>query len=287
MKWFYITLIVTSILLIIIGLLVGLIYRRVIRKVYTLAEDNPEIVLKEQRLAPLKRKVVFLGDSLTRANISKSFIEEVKEQLGTKHYQFINAGINSELTYHLLSRLSQIKQLQPDFIIILIGTNDVNWEYYTRHHKRLWKRLRLPEEPTKESYKKNLLNIVQELKATTKAKIALCSLPVLGEQETHPAFNETINYSKIIEEIAKEEGLNYLPVNEEMISYLKNNPKQPRYDYSKRLVERAIFRKFLLKQDLDKISEKYGFQLLTDQIHLNSKGAKIVANLVSNFIKNN
>ncbi|MCF2144052.1 MAG: GDSL-type esterase/lipase family protein [Candidatus Heimdallarchaeota archaeon] len=286
MKGLYIFLLIVGLILLVAILLILVIYKTIIQDIYTLADTNPEILLEKNLLSPTKKKVVFIGDSLTRANVSKSFIEKVEEKLGGEKYQYINAGINSELSYHVLTRLESIQRLQPDYVIILIGTNDVNWEFYTRHHKRLWKRLHLPEQPTKQSYEENLTRIVKELKEkAATAKIALCSLPILGEDETHPAFQEAITYSKIIAKVAKQEGVAYLPVNEEMIAYLRQYPSKSKFDYSIRLVERAIYQRYVRKQDLDEISKKFGFSLLTDQIHLNSKGAEIVANLVCDFLR--
>ncbi|MHA1743230.1 MAG: SGNH/GDSL hydrolase family protein [Candidatus Heimdallarchaeota archaeon] len=286
MKGTYIFLLVAGLSLVIVMLVIIVIYKTIIRDIYTFAETSPEILIEKNLLSPTKKKVVFIGDSLTRANVSKSFIEKVEEKLGGEKYQYINAGINSELSYHVLTRLESIQRLEPDYIIILIGTNDVNWEFYTRHHKRLWKRLHLPEQPTKQSYEENLTRIVKTLKEkAAKAKIALCSLPILGEKEQHPAFQEAITYSRIIEKVAKQEGVAYLPVNEEMIAYLRKNPSKSKFNYSIRLVERAIYHRYVRKQDLDEISKKFGFSLLTDQIHLNSKGAEIVANLVCDFLR--
>ena len=47
---------------------------------------------------------------------------------------------------------------------------------------------------------------------------------------------------------------------------------------------RAVFSHYLLRKDWNHIAENNGFVFLTDEIHLNRKGALVVADLVDGFL---
>ena len=124
------------------------------------------------------------------------------------------------------------------------------------------------------------------LKEKTKAKIALCSIPILGEDTTNEAYTLSKDYSEAIKELANYSQVEYLPVNEKMVEYLEKYPSEPKYEYTHRLVEKVAFKYILLGIGLDKISEQNKFHLLVDHIHLNTTGAEIVANLIIDFVNN-
>lgn len=261
----------------------------IIWKIAAKPKNNPEEFLEylTKKEPPKKRKkrIVFVGDSLTHGNMSVNFVEMVKNELGTKKYRFINAGINAELSYHVLQRIKPIITCEPDFIIILIGTNDAKQELIVEHDDSSLVQLSLPQEPTHAWFKSNLQKIIKKFQNETEAKIAICSIPPIGETIEHEGFKQSIKYSKTIKKIAKEMNVAYLPVNEEMIQYLQKHPSNPKYPLEKRLVQLAAVKYYFAGKSFDEISRENGFTLMIDHIHLNTKGAKIVANLVINFLR--
>jgi hypothetical protein len=72
--------------------------------------NNPTAFLKNEKRERQEnlKKIVFIGDSITHGTMSVNFIDIIKEQLGEENYQYINAGINGNLTYHVLLRLKPI-----------------------------------------------------------------------------------------------------------------------------------------------------------------------------------
>lgn len=255
-------------------------------KIHHYPRDNPYNYVKKmkrKRKTTKKVRIVFIGDSLTHGIISVNFIKMIAKKLG-KNYDYINAGMNAELAYTVLQRLDSIIACKPDFLTILIGTNDASIEIKDIQDKKSLKMLNLPRKPDMKWYKENLEKIVSELKEKTDANIALCSIPIMGEDTSSKAFNQSIDYSKTICEIANKHEINYLPVNEKMIAFLKQNPSKPKYPHEKRLVEEAAFKHFLYRKSFDKISEEYGFSLLVDHVHINTEGAKIIADLMLDFI---
>lgn len=181
-------------------------------------------------------------------------------------------------------RLESIIACKPDFLTILIGTNDANSEIKNVPDEKMLKKLSLPKIPDKNWFIENLEKIISELKEKTDAKIALCSIPIMGEELSSKAFKQGIDYSKTICEIAKKNDISYLPINEKMIEYLQQHPSNPKYPIEKRLVEEVAFNHFLYRKSFDKLSEEYGFSLLVDHVHVNTEGAKIIADLMLDFI---
>lgn len=250
--------------------------------------NNPREIIKEleEGKLPPKIKVVFVGDSITHGNMSVNYINFVKERLNPDRYLFINAGINADTTYDVLLRLDDIIALHPDIVTILIGTNDVLQSLGLSPLKVIRDILKHAtySTPTKDSFRQNLIQIVERLLSQTNATIALCSLPPLTEDPSSRPFQETIAFSEIIKDIAQKYSLSYLPVNETMRAYLSEHPSSPSCDLIPSNVEKIYLKELFLRKSFDEISHEYGFELLVDNIHLNSKGAKIVADLIVDFI---
>ncbi len=286
MKAGYIVLIVIFGFILISGILFFIYYQSVMWRIYHYPRDNPYNYVKKmkrKRKTSKKKRIVFIGDSLTHGSISVNYIRMIAKKLG-KNYDYINAGMNAELAYNVLLRIESIIACKPDFLTILIGTNDANAEIKNIPNKKMLEMLNLPRKPAKKWYIENLEKIISELKEKTDAKIALCSIPIMGEEISSKAFKQSIDYSKTICEIANKHEISYLPINEKMIEYLKRYPSNPKYPHEKRLVEDAAYKHFLFRKSFDKISEEYGFSLLVDHVHINTEGAKIIANLILDFI---
>ena len=146
--------------------------------------------------------------------------------------------------------------------------------------------MKLPRSPSREWYRENLQKICTELSARTHARIALLSLPPIGEKLDHPAFAASEAYSLVIRDVAAAQRLTYLPLHENMTALLSHRQPHPRYAYrdDKLLMYIALARHFLLGQSYDEISRANGFWLLTDHVHLNSTGAGMAAGLIESFV---
>jgi len=49
----------------------------------------------------------------------------LRERFKSDGIEFINAGVNGDLAYNVRQRIAAVIAQQPDYIIILVGTNDV------------------------------------------------------------------------------------------------------------------------------------------------------------------
>ncbi len=265
---------------------------RQLYNIFRAPKDSPKNFLKNNNeLHNPKEKIIFIGDSLTHGTMSINYINMIKKNLGEKKYTYINAGINGDHTYNILSRIQDIINCQPDIAIVLAGTNDALGIYFKNLIKSTMKRKNLIEIPSDEVFIKNMNQIIQKLKEKTSAKIILLSIPPFGENPNTKAFALSKRYSNILENIAKEKNITFLPVFRKMKEKLNqkndgtsSNPKYSFQDFHK-LVALAPMKKIFLFKSFDRISKDWGFNLLIDQIHLNSKGAKVIAELIINLIQ--
>jgi acyl-CoA thioesterase I len=236
-----------------------------------------------------KRKIVVcLGDSITKADVSVNYIKTLRKNTGSK-FRFYNRGVNGDLAWNVLQRLDEIIALKPDFITILIGTNDVLATFSPAKSKRYIKHKKLPEAASREWYTENLKTIIAVLKSKTHAKIALLSLPLLTEDKDHVMYKRSIEYSLIIKDLAAENGLTYLALNEQQQKFYEGNESRPKtvFSESDSFSIGVVVRHFLLCRRWDALSRKYGLQLTTDHIHQNHSGAEMISGLIEGFLKNN
>jgi len=169
----------------------------------------------------------------------------------------------------------------------LIGTNDANAQINPNNLQRAVRRMKLPRMPSPQWYEENLRQIVGVLKRSTTARIALLSLPPIGEDLDHPGAIGARAFSKIVRTVAEQTDVAYLPLNERMTAYLEANPPRPqvRYSQSRQIMYASILQHYLLGRSFDRISTGYGFVLHTDFLHLNSTAAGMIADLIEGFIR--
>jgi lysophospholipase L1-like esterase len=231
--------------------------------------------------------VVCIGDSLTHGRTSSDYVALLQKRFRPKGYRFVNAGLNGELAYNVRQRLDAVIACRPAWITLLIGTNDAYAALSTSNAHETMDQMGLPERPTRDTFRRYLTEICLQLRTATAAPLALLSLPPLGEDPAHPAFELTAAYSRIIQTVACETGNTYLPVHERMCAYLDCHSGLVRrsFDAYRDGMGLAVkVRRFLLHQSFDRISQRNGFVLLTDFFHLNTTGATIVADAVAEFI---
>ena len=222
-----------------------------------------------------------------RGQVSINFVDMLRDRLNDEGFRFSNAGVNGDLAYNVLTRLDVVISQQPDFVIILVGSNDVNATLTTHMARRyrLWKRL--PEVPQPQWYEANMVRIVRLLKERTSARIAVTSCPVLGENIASLANQRVRAYSTLLMKIAIQEGVTYLPVHEHQEQYLREvgRAEGRPHDADSMLMWTSLFRHYVLRQDFETIAEENGFLLTTEGLHLNRRGAAIVADVIEAFLR--
>lgn len=265
-----------------IVLILGLLYAWLYRKVSKHIPENYPNAQNRQQIDSSKKVLVCFGDSNTHGNVSYNWVNDLSSQMSD--YQIFNAGINSDLTYTLLRRIDEVIACKPDFITILIGTNDVNSTMGKIMEKRYQDLGRVSKDisPNFEGFKKNYIEIIRQLKAKTQARIAVMSLPVMGEDLAHEANLKADKYSDFIKELASDEQLIYLPVREKQKEFLQKNPQPLKHTFEEtyKLLNFSVIGYYLLGKSWDEISAKHGFQLTPDNLHQNSIAGGMIRDLV-------
>jgi lysophospholipase L1-like esterase len=276
--------IIVSVILV-VGLLVTNVYYQSVMK---LPSNAPSKYLKQQSGNDKQRPVlVLLGDSITHGRIGVNYADIVADQLEDRDLEIVNAGINSELAWNALQRLNEVIDCEPDIVTVLIGTNDANATMSKDIMRGYIRNMKLPREPSSEWYRRSLISIVEGLKVKTTAKIALLSIPTIGENTSDPAFMRSSEYSTVVKEVAEETDATYLPLHEEMREYLHKTYGNVKYPYEKYKIGiiKAIISRYLFRRSWDDIARGSGFTLHVDYLHLNTAGAQMVADLISDFIQ--
>jgi len=237
----------------------------------------------------MERLVICLGASIVRGLFGTNFVELLRERLSKEGYHFVNAGVGGDMAYNVLARLHTVIAHEPDYVVILVGTNDVTATLHPRIAQMSVTRLgrRPHQRPSAEWYQKNMFQITKLLKERTKARIAIASLPILGE-DLASLHNERVRaYNALLKEIAVQEQVTYLPVNERQEEYLREVQHTAGRPLEARdmLTLKLLLRHYLLRQTFDEISKRNKFLLVTDGIHMNSRGAAMIADQIEVFLR--
>ena len=234
------------------------------------------------------KTIAFFGSS-TFAGKGQAFNILSYLQKQNKNYRLQNFGAGGNTAYDALQRIDSVVKAKPDITFILIGGNDVLVTIFP-NLKKLLGAFSSSQQPNIDVYEKNLRTIVQTLKTKTNSKIALCSLGIVGENVTNPSSTQQqINnglqlHSAIIEKIAKEENVDYLPFFENFYQIIAENPTKNFDEFKILPMYRDAFRSLLLGWSSDKVGERNGWKYHSDGIHLNSKGAMILIKLIENYL---
>ena len=243
---------------------------------------------KRKSLDPNKKIVVCFGDSNTHGNVSYDWVSDLSAELPT--FQIFNAGLNSDLSFSLLKRLEDVILCKPDFITIMIGTNDINASYSNKSLKRYVStgKILTSEIPSIISFEKNIKEIVKKFQKETNAKIAIMTLPLMGEDLNSQINKIADSYSLTIEKIADQSKISCLKIRKDQKEYLLKNPSHTPYRFEQyfMLLNKSVIFHYIFGLSWDGISKKHKTQLSPDFLHQNSIAGKMIKDQVLNWIKN-
>ncbi len=232
-----------------------------------------------------KPVVVCCGDSITHGHIGYDWVSSLREKDDSKIY--INAGVNADLTWNLNQRVDDIIKHNPDYITILIGTNDAIGSQPVKSIQDYYIQTKnLPHSPSIDWFEEQIEIFVDEIKKNTSAKIAITTLPWLGEQEDTSIMNVIKNHNKIIKRIAVKYDLFILDLFSKFKEQIVSNDSIPYTTSELRRLRglRAVILYYIFGWSWTKIGEKYKLKLLCDHIHLNEKGGDLMEQLAKEFL---
>ena len=120
--------------------------------------NSPADFLKKSAQDNNQKTVVCVGNSITHGRVSYNYVNILSDLLSDHGYHFTNAGINGNLAYNVVKRLDAIIKCDPDYVTVLIGTNDANASLSKKNSSRYMKDMALPEIPNAEFSGKTLRN---------------------------------------------------------------------------------------------------------------------------------
>ena len=202
-------------------------------------------------------KILFFGDSITDAGRNRDnlnaisaygygFVRVVADRLISENpsgVSIMNRGISGNRVVDLYARIKKdCWNLEPDVIGILIGVNDIWHEVEGKNGVdlvRFEKVYRMIIEDT--------LKVLPNVKIVLSEPFVLlgaCTQPTEENPNRYKQFCEVYEYAKVVEKLAKEYGLYFLP----------------------------------LQEKFNECAEKYDASLyLSDGVHPNIAGANLIA----------
>jgi lysophospholipase L1-like esterase len=228
--------------------------------------------------------VACVGDSITRGQVSASYVDRLARRWAADGFHFRNLGVNGDLAYNVLQRLDAAIRVRPDVVTLLVGTNDVNAQFDAAWRDRYRRDQHLPVDPTRSWYGEQIDRILSRLRAETDARIAVLDIPPLGE-DPDSRMNELVRaYNATLAEVAAAHGVPVLPLHARLLALLPPGHRPPPYTGDVRLVMKASFKHMVLRRSWDSIAADHGLVVLTDHLHLADRAADIVADLIGTIL---
>jgi lysophospholipase L1-like esterase len=236
--------------------------------------------------------VACVGSSTTAAKGTYNWIDELATRPQNNRFRFHNFGVGGDQSFNIINRLDPVLRLAPDRVIVLIGGNDILASVFPnfRRFTRAWKRA--SQDPTPANFKHNLELITHRLQQGTDATIALSSVAPIGEAlRSNDAVQSRLNdlvaaYNGIIADVSRSNGTYYIPFYERFCDQLARAAiAKPFTRFSFAAFYRDyLLREMILRRSFDQISRANGWEFHIDGIHLNTKGGRILTEVVQQFL---
>ena len=166
-------------------------------------------------------KILFQGDSITDANRNRADMHDlgqgyakyavplIKAAKPNTSFEFINLGISGNRSDDLLMRTqTDIVDIDPDVISILIGINDV------------WHRHSSNREMTDEQFEANYRAVLERIRKETHAKILILCPFLLPSNDKESWRGEVESICAIVKRLADEYADAYLALDEQFAKAL-------------------------------------------------------------------
>ena len=230
--------------------------------------------------------VLCCGDSITHGHIGYDWVGSLRENDSSKIY--VNAGVNGDLAWNLNQRLEDALKCNPDYITILIGTNDAMGSEKIKSIQEAYViNKELPQLPSIDWYEKELESMIQYMQSNSNAKIAISTLPWVGEHDSHSIMDVVRNHNVIIKNIAEKYNLTLIDLFDHLSHIIGNNSSSAPYvttQWRTIRIIRAVILHYVFGWNWEKIGKKYGLKTMCDHIHLNENGGIILENLIEEFL---
>lgn len=253
----------------------------------------PREYFKRPKLTRGKLRLVCLGDSITAGTASSDYCGIVRADLAKKSNEtadVVNAGVNGHCAWNMLQRVDDVVRCDPTHVFVLAGTNDVKGAYNESWGATSVTTHSLPEAPSIGGFERDLGTLLTSLKMRTGAKVAVATLPPMGEHLDSGANSMVTTANAIVERLAEEAGCQVLPLHSKLLEHLEACPpaKKPLQAFEDWPTNSklAVAQAYLLGRSWDCCGARLGMRVMSDGLHLNDVGGKIVAALVGDWLAN-
>lgn len=215
----------------------------------------------------LELKIALIGDSLTEGRPGVPFIRKLKERY--PGLTLVNLGKPGESVKSLHTRLNKTKlDTDYDLSFLWIGVNDV----YTKLLKVQAQPIAADQEEFRELYTAVLESVISSSK-----HVVAVSPGLVGEDMQNAPNQELKELAAIILSITRSyPNVDFLDIRSAFKNKLDESDSSGYISTGVLTVmKEALFYKD--PKRIDKLSEKRGLHLTLDGIHLNSRGAEVVA----------
>jgi len=228
--------------------------------------------------------VVVAGASIVRGRASVDFVQILRERFPAR--DFVNAGVNGNVAWELLQRIDQIIACRPAQVVILIGTNDVQATLTADATRQTRESKHLPEDPSLDWYAACMTEIVTRLQAAD-VRVALCSLPPIGQDLAAPVNAAVRQANDALRGVCEATGATYLPVHEHLVDLLASQGATtgPAWTGSWAPGVASLVEHFVLGRSYDAIALARGWILSPDGVHMDSTGARVIADVVGDWLE--
>ncbi|MCO4769518.1 MAG: hypothetical protein KDA24_05760 [Deltaproteobacteria bacterium] len=222
-----------------------------------------------------------LGDSLTHGHIGADWVGPLRAHLAPKGVGVANGGVNGQQAWNLLQRLDADLACMPSAVVLMIGSNDVMAAERPDRARQYVKDNTLPHTPDLPWSQEQYTALVDRLRAAT-PHLALCTIPPLGADESHPAeqlvrrWNDSIRaHAERLEAPLLDVHAAVWPLNAEA-----SRPYEGSFRDVGRLLAAAGFAHYILGRSWDRIASDGSWGAMIDGIHFSDAAAARVGDLV-------
>ena len=250
-------------------------------------EDHPAAVLLRPRPSGLRR-VAFLGASIIHGRVSAPIPQRVRVLMARAGaaIDVVNAGVNGDLAWNALQRAPAVLRCAPTDVVVLVGSNDVMGSLSARDARRYLAAKRLPQLPDAAFYERSLDALLCELQSAPGVRVAVCTLPFLGEDLASAENQRVRAYNALVQQVATRRGVPVLDVYSALVGALEARGGKGR---AAPLLGARLLLPILLREvgrcSFGTIGKIFGFKLLSDGIHLSESAADCVAELIAAWLR--